>query len=196
MPTLSFFFWNVMRKNLGYVLSDLVNDHPVNVLLIAESLVDDQDILNIINRNLTETYHAISGVDDKVRIFTTLPLNFWEKRQSDPLNARMAIWSIRIPNTPEFLLAVAHFVSKRSEDSDGQLMLAQELSKEIQRVEQSVGHQRTLIVGDLNMNPFDPGVTGAAALHGVMTKHIALKRTRKGCAQELLPRSLYNNLRC
>ena len=52
-------------------------------------------------------------------------------------------------------------------------MLSVELAKEINRVEEGVGHERTVLVGDFNMNPFEEGMTGAPALHAVMTRKLA-----------------------
>ncbi len=85
----------------------------------------------------------------------------------------MAIWSVTVGRPPGILLAVTHFVSKNNYSSGGQAMLAQQVAKEINRVEEGVGHERTLLVGDLNMNPFEDGVTGALALHAVMTRKLA-----------------------
>ncbi len=41
-----------------------------------------------------------------------------------------------------------------------------------------VGHQRTVLVGDLNMNPFDLGMVGAQALNAVMTRDLARSEGR------------------
>jgi hypothetical protein len=45
-------------------------------------------------------------------------------------------------------------------------------------VEEKVGHTRTLLVGDLNMNPFDPGVSGAQGFHAVMSRRVAQRGSR------------------
>ena len=79
---------------------------------------------------------------------------------------------------PGILLAAAHFVSKNNISEGEQAMLAIELAKEILRVEDTVGHERTILVGDLNMNPFEDGVTGANALHAVMTRKLAERGSR------------------
>jgi hypothetical protein len=90
----------------------------------------------------------------------------------------MAIWSGALGKPPGILLAIAHFISKNNSSPGEQAMLAVELAKEIIRVEDTIGHERTLLVGDLNMNPFEEGVTGAPALHAVMTRRLAERRER------------------
>jgi exonuclease III len=48
-------------------------------------------------------------------------------------------------------------------------------------------HDRTVLIGDLNMNPYDEGLTGGRTLHAVMTKELARKvhtwsgRERRKC---------------
>ena len=90
----------------------------------------------------------------------------------------MAIWSVKAGKPPGILLAAAHFVGKSHQGPDEQGLLAAELAKEITRVEDAVGHERTVLVGDLNMNPFEVGVTGAPALHAVMTRQLAARSER------------------
>lgn len=90
----------------------------------------------------------------------------------------MPIWSVEAGQPPGILLAVAHLVDRRIASTNEQAMLAVELGKEIVRVETSIGHERTILVGDLNMNPFEDGVTGSLGLHAVMTRKIAERRSR------------------
>ena len=48
----------------------------------------------------------------------------------------------------------------------------------ISQAEKQVGHYRTVLVGDLNMNPFEDGVVGANGLHAVMSRRIAERQKR------------------
>jgi hypothetical protein len=50
---------------------------------------------------------------------------------------------------------------------------------DIRRVEETLVNPRTVLVGDFNMNPFDPGMMGAQGLHGVMTKRVAGRVARQ-----------------
>jgi hypothetical protein len=59
-----------------------------------------------------------------------------------------------------------------------QASMASRVSEEIRKIERRVGHSKTLLVGDLNMNPFDEGMTSAGGLHAVMTRSIATRNPR------------------
>lgn len=48
----------------------------------------------------------------------------------------------------------------------------------IREAEKSEGHNRTLLIGDFNMDPFDKGMFHANGLHAVMDKSIALTKKR------------------
>jgi len=41
-----------------------------------------------------------------------------------------------------------------------------------------LGHSRTFLAGDFNMDPYDDGMLGAGALHGMMTRRTALLGSR------------------
>jgi len=69
-----------------------------------------------------------------------------------------------------------HLSSKLYQKQDDHILYSTRLARQIGEAEQSLGHSRTLIIGDLNMNPFESGVVGAEALHGVADRRIAKKK--------------------
>jgi len=78
----------------------------------------------------------------------------------------------------DILLAITHFPSKREWSGDSQAHECINLAEDIKREEKSIGHSRTILVGDLNMNPFETGMVSAKGLHAVMSKAIARKGHR------------------
>lgn len=76
------------------------------------------------------------------------------------------------------LLALAHLPSKLNSAGRDQEFTARRLSRHIREVEMRRGHQRTLILGDLNANPFEESITTADGLHGVMTQSLARAKPR------------------
>jgi hypothetical protein len=53
-----------------------------------------------------------------------------------------------------------------------------ELARAIDVEEQKVGHRRTILVGDFNMNPFETGFVSANGLNSVMSRQVASRETR------------------
>ncbi len=80
------------------------------------------------------------------------------------------------------LIVAAHLHSRLYRTAEELSLLATRLRSQIEEAEKEVGHNHTVIVGDLNMNPFDSGVASAEGLHGVMDKRIAeiMSRTVNG----------------
>lgn len=72
-----------------------------------------------------------------------------------------------------------HFPSKTGgRSAEDQAALSTEYARDIRDVEKKVGHQRTVLVGDLNMNPFERGMVQANGFHAVMCRRVAARRER------------------
>src|SRR5207245_11544049 len=81
----------------------------------------------------------------------------------------------RLPARQEFLLVVTHLGSKGRKSDASQTLAAPVFNEVIRRVEGRAGHSRTVLVGDLNLQPFDPAMVGAEGFNAVMTKELALR---------------------
>jgi hypothetical protein len=89
---------------------------------------------------------------------------------------------LALPNKEEFLLCAVHFPSKLRQhpiDQTHFISAPNGFATTLAEVERAIGHTRTLLVGDLNMNPYDDAVVLAGGLHAVPTRRIALRETRK-----------------
>ncbi len=56
--------------------------------------------------------------------------------------------------------------------ADGRAEWARDVAQDVRTVEGDVGHSRTVLVGDPNMNPFEGGLVQTTAFHAVMTRHL------------------------
>jgi hypothetical protein len=79
---------------------------------------------------------------------------------------------------PQLLLAFAHLSSKFGMNEGSAYMLATRMRPSIEEAERAAGHTRTIIMGDLNMDPFDTGVISSEAFHATMSREIANRRER------------------
>lgn len=172
-----FLFWNIYKKPLLPRLSRIVSNYDVDVIVLVESLLDTTDVLRALNRDKTD-YHYASSTSNcgKVTIFTRFSDSF-----IPPIfeNDRSTIRHLQLPGKTGILLAATHAPSKMYYGEYSQGVESGRLANLIKEAEESVKHTRTILVGDLNMNPFEVGVIGAGGgLNAVMSKAIAKKGTR------------------
>lgn len=171
-----FLFWNLNKKPLADIIARLAAAHDVDVLMFAECDMNATTLLTTLNADGAANYHyAPCRECTKIHIYARFSDQFLPiVLETDRLTIRKMV----LPNSPEILLAVVHVISKLQYSRESQYEEAGELSRTIREAEDFVGHRRTVLCGDLNMNPFEYGVIGAGALNAAMTKDIALRSAR------------------
>lgn len=174
---MTFLFWNINRKPIGKIIASLAVRHEVDVLMLAECTILPGDLLLELNRKSEIKYHLPDGERHKLVVYTRFRRDWVETIGNWP---RFTIRQINLTKLggPEILLAVAHSPSKRNWKDRSQDSECRELGNEIRKVEEDVGHRRTILVGDLNMNPFQGGIIAANGLHAVMDRKIAMRGSR------------------
>ncbi len=170
-------FWNINKKRLFEEIISLCNEHEVDILILAEAKPDisDAEVLLKLNSDRENVYIAPLNLSPRLSFFFRYPA---ESIGLVADEGGIAIRRISPPIGLDILLVALHLPSKLHMTEDDQKFLAVRVSQLIQEAETKVGHTRTLVIGDLNMNPFEAGVVGADGLHAVMTQSIARKRSR------------------
>lgn len=175
-------FWNIDKGT--EVLSHLVclaQTHAPDVFILAECPMDLELTIRELNNIRTWTFREEAKAEAKVRALTRLGKTDFIHKLST-LGREMAVWSVRAPklDPPEALLAGVHLLSKAGGNSEGdQLSIAMEVGKELVDIEDEHDHRNTVVIGDFNMQPYDPGMTLVTAFHGLMTKALAQKPDRE-----------------
>jgi hypothetical protein len=170
-----FLFWNINKKPLQENIARLTRQHGVDVLMLAECDIPAAELLQALNPLDDVRYHYAPSPGGKIQVFTAFSSAYIPViREGD----RYAVRRLILPGLEEILLAVAHVPSKAAMSDESQRYEAVRLAETVRKAEADVGHDRTVLVGDLNMNPFDSGMVSAMGLHGVMTRDIARKGKR------------------
>lgn len=179
---LTFLFWNLSGNPLLEPVVRLVERHQVDVLMLAECPLRPQDLLPVLNPPGTGRFHFSPGIrhfaslKEAVVAYTRFPSEFLRPIEEDE---RTSIRRLQLPGKDEILLVLAHLPSKLRWSSQSQGYAAVELARMIRNSESRAEHTRTLLVGDLNMNPFEDGVLSANGLHAVMSRQIAAQEQRQ-----------------
>jgi endonuclease/exonuclease/phosphatase (EEP) superfamily protein YafD len=171
----TFLFWNLNRKPLGVVLACLAERHGVDILLTAECTEQPESVLGQLNRS-GQKYRHVEGACEAIVTFTRMPrLSLRPIYEEKRLIVHRLIPSGR---SGGLHLAAVHLPSKWNWSAASQSAECEELARSIHKVEARAGHTRTVLVGDLNMNPFEDGIVKANGLNAMMTRAIALRETR------------------
>lgn len=170
----NFLFWNVNRKPLQDLIVDAAFGQGADVLLLAEFAADPADLLLRLNSAGT-SYFFVRNLSPRVRLYVRFDPSFLHVLDE---GERYSISRLRLPARSEILLATAHLPSKREFSPASQAQECGRLARLILAAEKSVGHRRTLFMGDVNVNPFEDGMIAAGSFHAVMTKEIAMRGDR------------------
>jgi hypothetical protein len=171
---LTFLFWN-LKGSRQDILSNLVRTHSVDVLMLAECPIKAASVLATLNHESVDFFYPQSSCP-KIAIYTRFSDQYVLPQDTGD---DFTIQRLALPGRPEILLCVVHFPSKLRQDPIDQTMYAVKFSELLVRAEETVSHCRTLLVGDLNMNPYEDGVVATRCLHAVMTREIARRPSRK-----------------
>jgi hypothetical protein len=168
---LTLLFWNLRRKSLHELVWAIAEEHSVDIAVLAE---------------IPSTFPASFGTPPFLRynipnfhlvaVFGQYPTDY-----VSPLRAatRFATLAFSLPTYPSFTLAVAHLPDRRNNSLEARTDAARRFAESIRADEFASKHQRTIVLGDLNMNPFEVGVYGGCSLNGVPTKRLAGSRARR-----------------
>jgi hypothetical protein len=182
LPVKRFLFWNINRKPLADTVADLADVHGTDVLVLVESITDPATMLGRLNKgSVRGGFHLSLGNSPAITIYTRFSREFIVPLdESDRTSIRL----INLPALPQFLLVAAHLPSKLHWSAESQSFECMNLARRIVAQEDIVGHRRTVLIGDLNMNPFEAGVVGAGGLNAVMSRQIAARGIRTVQGQE------------
>ena len=180
MPRLTILFWNTNKKPLGALVGELARQVSADVVFLAESALTEAEIAN----HLPGYAAAVSPAGDhsKIRVIARVGLDIRPK--FDDESGRLTVWSVSPAGAAEILAAATHFHANPHWTDEEQDLEVCNLAEDLRRVEDAAGHQRTFLIGDLNMSPFQKGVAGAKGLHAVMSAKIAAEGTRKVASRE------------
>lgn len=178
MPVL--LFWNVKKGAATSYVPAVCAEHNVDVAILVEEPSDAATLARHFNAAGASDYKEYAPVPSEVRIVSRLP----EGRISlvSDRGGRCSIRSIVRDDGSSIIVAACHITSRIHYDDEDQYFQVRQIRTYIENAEKNLGHCNTIIIGDMNMNPFDVGMSAFDGFHGVMSRGVAskLRRTFSG----------------
>jgi hypothetical protein len=171
---LKFLFWNIARNPVTPLIADLAIEREVDFILLAECAIPPARLLLALNAGSPQ-YHYVPNQYERLVLFVRFSSELTRTLLDSP---NLLITRVSLPAREEFLLAAVHLPSRLREEATSLNMEGEEIARTIREHETREGHERTLVIGDFNLNPFEPAVAGTAGFHAVMSKQIARRGAR------------------
>lgn len=172
-----FLFWNVGKRPVLEQLVRLADDQRADVIALAESVFDPADVLRGFRRAASD-FHFQPSEKTKIQVFSRAILGEVVEQFVDG-TGNLTIRRFDLKSAPSVLFGVVHLPSKTNWSAEGQAMHSAVVANDVRNVERDVGHGRTIVVGDFNMNPYEAGVAGRQGFNAVMTRHEMRRLDRK-----------------
>jgi hypothetical protein len=170
-------FWNTDERDNGEAVGHLCREHDVDLLLLAEVETRSAELVTEVNRvnSVRRTFWELPRRGSRVRAFTHYAPSLIRSTFDD---GHVKMLELRPPIGVPLLIVVAHLPSKLWAGPEEQKYRVRQLRGDIAEQEAHLGHRNTVVIGDLNLNPFEDALTAADGLQGVMDRAVAARPAR------------------
>lgn len=170
-------FWNTHNnKEINYILSELIIENNINIVVLAEYVADMLGLIEILSQQgiIMKEYYTTGC--ERIKIIGDLnDVIFGPQRDH---------YSLQIINK-DCILCCVHLPSQIYTNNEGSRNIKiNQIVIDIQNMENQNNIESTIIVGDLNINPFDHGCIDAYYFHSLPFYEVANKRFRTISNQE------------
>lgn len=180
----TFLCWNLNKKPLQQLIANIATSRDVDVVILLECHISVATLLQTLNQPGEQIFQYAKAYADIQGEAPTRPIKILTRFHPDFLESLedgrgLTIRHLRPPLRTEAILVVGHLRSKLHRRDTSQMFDCADLANTIARTESRIGHSRTILVGDFNMNPFEDGMVAARGLNATMLRRQAMKAFRE-----------------
>jgi hypothetical protein len=158
---------------LDALVQAIVRQHNIDVVLLVEYVLGGSELPGL----LLQDGLVRRPSSRRFGVFVRTAHRF--QRLPYKLNDRVNIWKWQAPQGEDGLIALLHGYDRRHYDDSTRRFLFRRVVAALERGEQKWGHQRTVIAGDFNANPFEPAVVDADGLHALGVRSVKASLARR-----------------
>ena len=185
MRIIKVLFWNLNNKNLVFPIRDLIVENCPDVVAMVETRnLDIPTLLNKLRTDMMEWNAIEVSPKSDIRVLSKKEIDIVPFKEE----SHYSIYKIKKNDEIAILLVVVHLLSKMNKSDEGQLFCTSNVSRELVKYEQELfgtSDFKTIIVGDFNMQPYEPAMCGPMGFNATMSACQAKKITRKAAEEEV-----------
>ncbi len=160
-------FWNLKKNDLTSLIIKLSQAKDIDLIMLAEA--DNLNVKDI--EQLKNKYNFIFGLDDCLVLCLAKKNIVISQIQS---SKRYILFNCNKNNFCFNLIGV-HLESQIPQQNDSRAITITEMKNAIASAEGENHNNKTIVIGDFNLNPYDNQMTSYAYLHAVSFKDLIKK---------------------
>ena len=163
-------FWNTNKnEKINEYISDIIEEYSIDICILAEYEANIDELKQKIARYGITVEQAITVGCGRITIL--------KNRKNIQPGFQNKYCSMQIIDD-EYLLVCLHLPSKLYADVLKRGIAISRIVEEIQNYEKKLNIEKTIIVGDINENPYESGCLGANGFHGIPVYKDTMKEYR------------------
>lgn len=164
-------FWNTHKnKNINHILSELIIENNINIVVVAEYKADISNLIEILSKQRINMMQYNTIGCERIQIIGDI--------QDVSPGIQEGHYSLQIIKK-EYILCCVHLTSQLYNGSeDMRNIKIRRIIKDIQTLEIANKTEKTIIVGDLNIDPFEHGCINADLFHSLPYYETTVKKYR------------------
>ena len=168
---MKFLFWNTCKNaNINNVLSDLIVENNVDIAILAEYNSDLTKLISILSSRKTTVDEYITTGSDRIKMLGRIS-HVIPQTQSK-------YYSIQIIKN-KYVMCGVHLPSKLYTSTPGQrTIIIKQLLQDLVTLENEKNIKQTIIVGDMNENPYEECCLDARWLNSLPSRTDASRKAR------------------
>jgi hypothetical protein len=169
-----FMFWNMGGNPIEKLIAFSSQELNLDFIMLAEC-EDANAVLLELNQNGSRFFIHAKHEAGRVDVFHRFP---FESLQILGDHGGVSFLHLRHPIGNDILVVTVHMPSKLYRTNADQTLNCVRINAKIEEFEKKVGHKRTIVVGDFNINPYETGLVAADCLHATLSRNLAQRKTR------------------
>jgi exonuclease III len=171
-------FWNVQKKNLTDHICAISDLTKADVVILVENGSPADTVLAGLKTRIDENFHIPKSGDSSEKKFHCFCRDTKFDMSEIHSGTRTSTRNLVI-GSKKSLLTLVHGVDIRNYDAESRQAIAQRVSREIIFVKKHQENNRSVILGDFNLNPFDRSMNLADGFNAMMTRRCVMQKKRK-----------------
>lgn len=170
-------FWNVHNNTNSQLIAEFCVENKLDLLVLAEmGDISPFEVAREIGLFGGRVFSFVNPNSLRIKVFSAFGI-----AGITPLLDHQYFSAVRVhpPLGPDYILVGVHLPSKLNQEGHDQAIVAQRISSQIREVERINGNDKTVVLGDFNMNPFEHGLVNSDGFHAVMDRQIAIRGSRR-----------------